>query len=257
LHLGNITSLTVKPESLTEFLLRFLFKFSNFYFSPLKIQKWGSKQEGFDKLSNYDIDEIKITLEKLYKSHNLKVTKSKKGNRIYKFLSPPFWGHYSAKKIFISCSHADEYWKDELVKNLSSLREQKLISEWHDREIEAGPWDPQIKEAMENADIFLLVITHNFLASSYITTQEITKAYANYKSGKSKIFPVICDSCDWRLKPITKTEKEFHPVEKREMYVWLGKFQSFPVEGKPIKNWSNPHDGFLDVVTQLRKQIIN
>ena len=161
----------------------------------------------------------------------------------------------NAARIFISYSHKDEYWKDELIKNLSSLRNQDLISDWNDRQIQAGFWDSQIEESMENADIFLLLITHNFLASSYITSKEITKAYSNFKLGKSKIFPIICDSCDWQLQPITKSEKEFHPITKKELFVWLGKFQAFPKDGKPIKNWINQQDGFLNVINELKNYI--
>jgi hypothetical protein len=106
---------------------------------------------------------------------------------------------------------------------------------------------------MEKADIFLLLITSNFLDSSYISAREITKAYQKFKSGKSKIFPVICNSCDWQLQPITETEKQMHPTLNKEMCVWLGQFQPFPKDGKPIKNWRNQQDGFMDVINQLKK----
>jgi len=70
-----------------------------------------------------------------------------------------------------------------------------------------------------------------------------------------RFFPIICDSCGWQLQPITKIEKEFHLIENREMYVWLGKFQPFPKDGKPIKNWTKPQDGFVDVITQLKNYL--
>ena len=110
---------------------------------------------------------------------------------------------------------------------------------------------------MDEADIFLLLLTPGFIASEYITSKEIIKAYEKYKNEQSKIFPVICDSVDWKLLPITKSEKEFHPVLKRDMYVWLGKFQPFPKDGKPIKNWKNENDGLLDVIEKLKKEIMN
>jgi internalin A len=89
------------------------------------------------------------------------------------------------KKVFISYSHQDEYWKNELLKHLTPSGNQELLSEWNDRQIEAGEWDPQIEQAMEEADLFLLLITANFLASPYITSREITTAYERYKAGKS------------------------------------------------------------------------
>jgi hypothetical protein len=157
--------------------------------------------------------------------------------------------------VFISYSHKDEYWKDELVKHLSILRNQELIDDWTDREIGPGLWDSQITEAMEKANIFLFLITHNFLASEYIATREITTAYNRFKEGKARIFPIICDSCKWQLQPITRTDRAWHPVENREMYVWMGQFQALPKDGQPLRNWHNPHDGFLDVINQLLKKL--
>lgn len=158
-------------------------------------------------------------------------------------------------KIFISYSHKDEEWKDQFMSHLSPLKNQGLIDEWNDRKIEAGMWSPQIEKAMESADLFLLLVTNNFLFSNYITSREITTAYTKYKEGKAKIFPVICDSCLWQLQPITNQEREWHPTEHREMYVWLGKFQPFPKDGKPIKNWINQQDAFLDVIDALKNNL--
>lgn len=161
-----------------------------------------------------------------------------------------------AKSIFISYSHKDEYWKNKLENHLSPLKNQELIKTWNDKQIESGLWDLQIQQAIEKADIYLLLITPNFLASSYIANKEIITAYKRFKQGQAKIFPIICDACAWQLQPLTKKEKAFHPVENKEMYVWLGKLQPFPEYGKPIKNWTNSNDGFLDVINQLKKHLI-
>ncbi|WP_315824316.1 toll/interleukin-1 receptor domain-containing protein [Paraflavitalea speifideaquila] len=161
----------------------------------------------------------------------------------------------SGKKLFISYAHKDEKWKDQLVENLATLRNQELIGDWTDRQIETGLWDPQIEAAMQEADIFLLLITRNFLSSTYISSKEITTAYARFKAGKAIIFPVICDACAWELQPITREEKALHPVERKELYLWLGKFQAFPKDAKPIKKWPNKQDGFVDVINQLKKYL--
>ncbi len=84
----------------------------------------------------------------------------------------------TAKRIFISYAHKDEQWKDDLVVNLASLQKRGLISAWNDREIEAGLWDSQIEEAMENADIFMLLVTQHFLASPYIVLERKPITYS-------------------------------------------------------------------------------
>jgi hypothetical protein len=77
--------------------------------------------------------------------------------------------------------------------------------------------------------------------------------YSMFKDGKAKIFPVICDTCDWQLQPITNLDKEYHPTEYKEMYTWLGKFQPFPKDAKPLKNC--PQDGIADLLNQLKASL--
>jgi internalin A len=161
----------------------------------------------------------------------------------------------SAKKIFISYSRKDRRWRTALGNHLAALEKQELIAKWTDQELEAGEWQPQIIKAMENADIYLLLITSNFLASEYISSVEVTTAYSRFKQGQATIIPIICDSCDWELQPITKESKEFHDRLKKEIFPWLGKFTAFPRDAKPIKNWPNQEDGFLDVINQLKKYV--
>ena len=69
---------------LPELLIKFLEAFEGFYFSPLRIQKWGAKQNGFGDFANYSTMQIKNELERLLKLNKLKLTISKKGNKIYK-----------------------------------------------------------------------------------------------------------------------------------------------------------------------------
>ncbi len=63
-------------------------------------------------------------------------------------------------KVFISYSHEDETWKDQLVKQLNVLEKASLIDSWDDRRIKAGTdWYPEIEKAMESADVALLLIS--------------------------------------------------------------------------------------------------
>lgn len=78
------------PKSITndlrteDLVLRFLKEFNLWYFSPLRINKWGSQQSGFEDLDRYSSKVIKMTLEKLFIKGKVKKTTSKKGNPIYK-----------------------------------------------------------------------------------------------------------------------------------------------------------------------------
>ena len=73
-------------------------------------------------------------------------------------------------EIFFSYAHAneDEELLDELVKHLSEWRRQKLISPWHDRDIRAGvEWQHTIDTHLNTAQIILLLISPDFMASDY------------------------------------------------------------------------------------------
>jgi hypothetical protein len=71
-------------------------------------------------------------------------------------------------KVFLSYSHHDEGWKNGLKKALSSLSEQGLISVWDDRKIPAGhQWDSAIEAHLRGANIVLLLITKDYVASKW------------------------------------------------------------------------------------------
>ena len=76
----------IEMRNLEDVLMSFLKAYNNWYFSPLRIQKWGGKQQGFEKLSQYDTYTIKEHLEKLLDKGKIKKTTSRQGNLIYKML---------------------------------------------------------------------------------------------------------------------------------------------------------------------------
>lgn len=70
--------------------------------------------------------------------------------------------------VFLSYSHADESLRDQLEKHLSALKRQGLIDSWHDRRIVAGKeFDKEISGNLEKAEVILLLVSSDFLASDY------------------------------------------------------------------------------------------
>jgi hypothetical protein len=69
-------------------------------------------------------------------------------------------------RVFYSYAHKDEKLKDKLIEQLSSLRREGLIEEWHDRRIPPGKeWAQEIDQNLETADIILLLASPAFVAS--------------------------------------------------------------------------------------------
>ena len=78
-------------------------------------------------------------------------------------------------KVFYSYAHKDESLRDELAKHLSPLQRRGLLYAWRDRRIPHGSeWDPEIKQHLEAAQIILLLISPDFLASDYLDNVTFT-----------------------------------------------------------------------------------
>jgi TIR domain-containing protein len=136
--------------------------------------------------------------------------------------------------IFFSYSHKDEALRDRLEIHLSMLKRQGDIETWHDRRIFVGDeFDGRIGEEMEGADVILLLVSPDFLASDYSYDVEVRRAMQRHEEGSARVIPVILRHCDWHLAP-------------------FGKLQAAPRDGKPIASWTDLDEAFLDVVRALR-----
>ena len=105
----------------------------------------------------------------------------------------------SGIKLFFSYSHQDESLRDELEKHLSSLKREGILQTWHDRDISAGSdWTRQINQHLEQADIILLLISPDFLASDYCYGIELKRAMERHQQGEAEVVPVILRPVDWQ-----------------------------------------------------------
>jgi hypothetical protein len=77
--------------------------------------------------------------------------------------------------VFISYSHADRKWLDELRPYLRDLeREHPAFEFWDDSTIRPGDeWRPQIRRALEAARVAILLVSQPFLASEFIRNHEL------------------------------------------------------------------------------------
>jgi tetratricopeptide (TPR) repeat protein len=139
---------------------------------------------------------------------------------------------------FISYSHRDEDYKNELVVHLATLKRQGKIRAWQDRDIEAGAeWDAEIKQQLESAEIILLLITPRFLASDYCYDLEMQRAVQRHEEGTARVIPIIVKPCDWQGTPFSK-------------------LQVLPKDAKPITKWGDQDEAFLDVVKGIRRAVV-
>jgi hypothetical protein len=136
--------------------------------------------------------------------------------------------------LFFSYSHKDEALRDELEVHLSMLKNRGLIESWHDRRILAGDQvDHTIDANLEAADIILLLVSPDFLASRYCYDVEVKRAMERHRAGKCRVIPVILRPCDWKDAPFAA-------------------LLAAPKDGKPVTMWANRDEAFLGVVHQIK-----
>jgi small GTP-binding protein len=111
----------------------------------------------------------------------------------------------SSFKIFISYSHVDEDFKNELLTMLGGLRRQGIISAWEDRQIEAGDeWNNSIQEAMDQCDLALLLVSPDYLNSRFIQEEEQPRLMERREEMQLRVMPIIVRPCKWQSEPALK-----------------------------------------------------
>lgn len=139
-------------------------------------------------------------------------------------------------RAFISYSHKDADLLTKLHEHLAALRRQNLIVTWTDREISAGSViDAEIAKAMNETDLYLLLVSAAFIESNYCYEREFAKALSRQKAGEALIVPVIVRECDWALPE-------------------LRQFKALPDDGKAVtsRHWHTLDEAFANVANGLR-----
>jgi hypothetical protein len=101
--------------------------------------------------------------------------------------------------VFISYSHLDEEWKEKLLPHLKVFEQQGDLLLWHDRKIDTGAdWYPEIRQAVERARVAVCLITANFLASDFITKEEVPALLKRREAEDMAILPLLVEPCPWQ-----------------------------------------------------------
>lgn len=140
-------------------------------------------------------------------------------------------------KAFLSYSHKDKWALERLHTHLAQLQREEKISAWYDREILAGSdVDIEIDQRLSDCNLFIALISADFLSSDYCYNTEMNTAIQRHEEGSLRIVPLIVTPCDWLSSPISK-------------------FKAVPLDGKPITEWRNQDSAFLDIITELRRLV--
>jgi tetratricopeptide (TPR) repeat protein len=142
-----------------------------------------------------------------------------------------------AFEVFISYSHRDQKLRKELDKHLSNLKRQNVITSWYDGDIIPGAkWEPEIMKRLKRAQIILLLVSADFIASDFCYSIEMKEAIARHEANEVCVIPILLRPTDLKDSPFTK-------------------LKMLPTDAKAVTRWPTLDDAFEDVVQGIRAAI--
>jgi hypothetical protein len=123
--------------------------------------------------------------------------------------------------IFFSHSYRDKRFVDEMLVHLAQLKVRYEFDIWNEHGIETGKsWHSQVEAAVKQAQVAVVCVSADYLASSRITELELPALLAQAETGQTKIIPVLMRPSAWAHTP-------------------LAYLQAFPRDGKPLSELSD------------------
>ncbi len=144
-------------------------------------------------------------------------------------------------EVFIAYAEEDTKREKELGKRLGVLKREGLVRCWQYRKILVGDeWDREIHEHLNTADIFLLLISADFVDSDYCWEVEMKRAMERHDAGEAIVIPVILRATpDWKrtlfgkLQGTPGNEPE-HP-DREGVYDWSNEDQALKKVAEDVR----------------------
>jgi hypothetical protein len=93
-------------------------------------------------------------------------------------------------KVFLSYSHSDRQWADRLLIHLRAIADK--VEVWSDSQLKVGAsWHDEIARAISTADVAILLVSAEYLASDFIARQELPALLESSERGRTLILPVM------------------------------------------------------------------
>ena len=156
-------------------------------------------------------------------------------------------------KLFYSYSHRDETHRENMETSLAILEQDGLLYEWFDGKILPGEnISPKIMEEMDKADIFVFLISPDFIAS-----QECKKEWEYARNlctdGHPRFrIPIIVRPCAWPdmlkgddVKALPHDGKSVASYDHQDE-AWLEVYQGVKEVLNKIRNCFTPREEFIE-----------
>ena len=132
-------------------------------------------------------------------------------------------------EVFYSYHSKDEKLRLQLEKHLSSLKHKKLINSWSFHMLRPGEERLKaINTHINTADIILLLVSPDFLASNYCYEIEVKRAIERFEAGQATVIPILLRPVNWSGTPFS----DLVPL---------------PAGGKSVIEWKIRDNAFSDI----------
>lgn len=139
-------------------------------------------------------------------------------------------------KIFIAYAAADSSYLDNFKKHFSPQERSAKVSIWYDGEVTGGEdLEAARKGALESAQIVLLLLSSDALASDDFYDEAIQAALQRHHAKTTRVVPIIMRPCNWT------------------QHSGLSKLKPLPADGSAISMAANVDDAYTKVSNEVLK----
>lgn len=140
------------------------------------------------------------------------------------------------RQCFLSYAHQDRKGFERLQVHLKASLQLFDVELWNDQRLTGGaPWNDRIRAAIDGSQIFVLMMTNDFLTNDYIYHHELPAIVARHKADTALVLPLIYRVCGW--------------------YGYFGKFvQAVPTQAGrllPIRKWRDHEEALAVAADQI------
>lgn len=139
-------------------------------------------------------------------------------------------------RIFVSYSHRDGDARARLETHLAPLKRER-VETWFDGGLDAGDkLDAGIARALRDAQVFVALLSPDYLASNYCWNIEYRRAMNRRARGTMRVVAVVLRPCDWKS-------------------TQAAGFKLLPEDGREVIRWRSADDAFLNVAQGIRRVV--
>jgi hypothetical protein len=118
-------------------------------------------------------------------------------------------------QVFISYSHRDKRFVDDLQKHLKPYLRKGTITAWSDEQIEPGSqWFDEIKVALAKTSVAVMLVSPDFLNSEFIHEHELSPLLMEAAAGGVTILWVLIRDCSYEETLVAPYQAVVSPPDK-------------------------------------------